>query len=126
MLKHFQENKSYRMMRRMAMRTAFMALLIYFGFRGLNLMETMGQADRFSLVREYPEFMQIIKAAALYASIELWIFWIRLVISPENDHQRPINLAMESPMAAAVVNATNVAQWFARVCIFIHLMGAVS
>lgn len=118
-------NASWLLMQRMFARTVFLALLTVLGFAMLDLMVQSGMEDKFGLVRQFPEFLVMMKAAAVLTFIEMCVFWVRFNTAPRLDVQNVAKDAIHSPTGAAIVYAVNTLQWLARVVIMLYLMGPI-
>jgi hypothetical protein len=112
------------MFKRMFARTMVLATLTILGLTVVDWLVDLGLADRYAIVRRFPEFIPMMMAAAKFTFIEMSLFWIRFGTQHRIDVQRGIQDAMTSSyMAAAFIHFTNSLVWFARVAIFIYLMG---
>lgn len=116
-------NASWVLLQRMFVRSLFLALLTVVGFGVLDYLVQLGIQDRFGLVQRYPEFLVMMKAAAVLTFVEMSVFWIRFGTSPRLDVQNVAEYARQSANGAAIVYAVNTATWLARVVIMLYLMG---
>lgn len=118
----FIKRDSWLVAKRMAARTVFLFILTAAGLWCADTLVDSGIGNRFALVRRFPEFIPMMMAAAKFTFIEMSVFWIRFGTQPKNDNQCAIDLAIVTPMGAAIVHASNVVQWAFRICVFLYLM----
>ena len=114
---------SFAVFERMFFRTLVLALFTFAALTVADALVTSGMGDRFAIVRRFPEFIPMMMAAAKFTFIEVSLLWIRFGVQPKVNVQEGVYEATGNPMAAALVYFTHSLVWFARVCVFIYLMG---
>lgn len=113
---------SVQLAKRMLARSVFLFALTVAGFYGLDLIMDTGIGQRFGLADRFPEFISMMRAAAIFTFIEMSLFWIRFGTQPKIDVQETAVKACETATGAAVVHVSNTLLFLARLVVFLYLM----
>lgn len=113
---------NFRMIERLALRTAVFAVLTFAAF---FLMQPL------TIYTGFPEVLQGLKAAAVLAWAEVSIMWIRIAIQPRLDVQHAAFVVIRprigdpDPQACAWIFFSYQLAWAARLAAFLVLYGVL-
>lgn len=113
---------TYEVFERAFVRTMILAVLTIVGLWVVDKLVDSGIADRFALVRRFPDFIPFMMASAKMTFIEMSLFWIRFSTQPKVDVQEVADTASMSSTGAAFVYFTNALMWAMRVGVFLYLL----
>lgn len=116
---------TWALIKHMAARSVFLFGLTVVGFALLEMMLQSGIEDRHGIIARYPEFMSMIRAAAIFTFVDMSVFWIRIATQPKMVEQDNVEAAQGSASGAAWIYGIDKLVWAFRVVVFIYLMGGV-
>lgn len=102
-------------------RSLSLVSLTLLGFLLLELLVQFGGSYSSGINARYPELMPIIRAFAIMTWAEVGILWIRKLVQSQINIQDALRRSDDEPMSAAIAYGIHIAQWLARMVIFLKL-----
>lgn len=119
----FHNSTTYTMLKRAALRSIVLAILLLAAGWALETMVSMAHYGDSNLAQRFPEILIIFRATAILVWFNLSLFWIRLATQPSLGGQEAGRAAMDTPMSAAILFCAQTLKWMFEMALLMQLCG---